>query len=103
MKISLNWIKEFVDYKLDRKAQALGDFISLSVAEVEEVEEIGAALAQVKAVKVLSCAPHPEADRLQLATINTGSEERTIVCGASNCRPGITVPFADLGAKLPIW
>ncbi|WDE98084.1 phenylalanine--tRNA ligase subunit beta [Lentisphaera profundi] len=102
MKISLNWIKEFVDYKLDRKAQALGDFISLSVAEVEEVEEIGAALAQVKAVKVLSCAPHPEADRLQLATINTGSEERTIVCGASNCRPGITVPFADLGAKLPI-
>ena len=102
MKISLNWIQEFVDYKLDRDAQALGDFISLSVAEVEEVEQVGAALAQVKVVKVLSCAPHPEADRLQLATINTGSEERTIVCGASNCRPGITVPFADLGAKLPI-
>ncbi|MDD7986849.1 phenylalanine--tRNA ligase subunit beta [Lentisphaera marina] len=102
MKLSLNWIQEFVDYKLERGAQELGDFISLSVAEVEEVEQVGVALAQVKAIKVLSCAPHPEADRLQLATIDTGSEERTIVCGASNCRPGITVPFADLGAKLPI-
>ena len=102
MKLSLNWIKDFVDYSIDRKAQDLGDLISLSVAEVEDVLEAGAVLSQVKAVKVIACEPHPEADRLQLATLDTGTETRKIVCGASNCRPGITVPFADLGAKLPI-
>ena len=102
MKLSLNWIKDFVDYSIDRQAQDLGDLISLSVAEVEDVLEAGSALSQVKTVKVIACEPHPEADRLQLATLDTGSETRKIVCGAKNCRPGITVPFADLGAKLPI-
>lgn len=101
MKLSLSWIQEFTDAKIDLAPLELSSKISLSVAEVEDVHVTGVALTQVRVCEILATLPHPNADKLRLATIRAGGEERQIVCGASNCRPGIKVPFADLGAKLP--
>jgi len=102
MWLSLNWIKDFVDYDIDREPIDLGCLISLSVAEVEDVKIVGKALDQVRVVEVLKTEPHPDADKLKLATLTDGTEERTIVCGASNCRAGIKLPFADLGSEFEI-
>ena len=102
MWLSLNWIKDFVDYEIDRDPIDLGCLISLSVAEVEDVKIVGKALDQVRVVEVLKTEPHPDADKLKLATLTDGKEERTIVCGASNCRPGIKLPFADIGAEFEL-
>lgn len=99
MWISLNWIKDFVDYQDDLTPTELGVLISLRVAEVEDVKICGEALNQVRVVEVIKTEPHPDADKLKLATIFDGTENRTIVCGASNCRVGIKIPFADIGAK----
>ncbi|MEN9361992.1 MAG: hypothetical protein RL095_3527 [Verrucomicrobiota bacterium] len=101
MKLSLSWIQEFTDAKIDLTPLELSSKISLSVAEVEDVHVTGVALTQVRVCEILATQPHPNADKLRLATIRAGGEERQIVCGAGNCRPGIKVPFADLGAKLP--
>ena len=102
MWLSLNWIKDFVDYELDRDPKDLGCLISLSVAEVEDVKIVGKALDQVRVVEVIKTEPHPDADKLKLATLTDGTEVRTIVCGASNCRPGIKLPFADIGAEFEV-
>ena len=102
MLISLNWIKDFVDYEEDMTANELGVLISLRVAEVEDVKICGEALSQVRVVEVVKTEPHPDADKLKLATVSDGSVERKIVCGASNCKVGIKVPFADLGAKFNV-
>ncbi|MCM8530850.1 MAG: phenylalanine--tRNA ligase subunit beta, partial [Lentisphaeraceae bacterium] len=99
MWISLNWIKDFVDYQDDLTPNELGVLISLRVAEVEDVKICGEALSQVRVAEVTKTEPHPDADKLKLATLFDGSETRTIVCGAANCRPGIKIPFADIGAK----
>ena len=102
MKLSLSWIQDHVDYHLDRPAEELADLISLRVAEVEGVERLGEALQQVRVVEILATEPHPDADKLRIATVTDGEgETQRIVCGATNCRPGIRVPFADLGAVLP--
>ena len=102
MWISLNWIKDFVDYDSDLSPDELGVLISLRVAEVEGVKILGEGLSQVRVVEVTKAEPHPDSDKLQLATVTDGTEERTIVCGAPNCRAGIKVPFADLGSKFNV-
>ena len=102
MWLSLKWIQDFVDYTPEISPSELGVLISLRVAEVEDVKILGESLSQVRVVEVLSTAPHPDADKLKLATLTDGTTERTIVCGASNCRPGIKIPFADLGAKFEL-
>ena len=102
MWISLNWIKDFVDYEEDLTPNELGVLISLRVAEVEDVKICGEALSQVRVVEVVKTEPHPDADKLKLATVSDGSVERKIVCGASNCKEGIKIPFADLGAKFNV-
>ena len=102
MLISLNWIKEFVNYKEKLSPKELASLISLRIAEVEDVKIVGKQLSQVSTVKIKKVKPHPNADKLQLATINTGKEARTIVCGATNCREGIITAFADLGTTLNI-
>ncbi len=102
MWLSLDWIKDYIDYDLDRTPNELGVLISLRVAEVEDVKICGEALSQVRVVEVIKTEPHPDADKLKLATITDGTKEVTIVCGAENCRAGIKLPFADLGSKFTL-
>ena len=100
MLISLNWIKDFVEIP-DMPAKELGSLFTLATAEVEDVIVKGENLKPILCVEIKSLRPHPKADKLNLVTIFTGKEEREIVCGATNVRVGLKVPYAPTGTTLP--
>ena len=102
MKISVDWISDFVDLPGDVSDMELSEKITLGVCEVEGHERTGAILSEVTVAEVKSTEPHPDADKLTLATVNLGGREAIVVCGAPNCRPGIKVPYAAIGTTLPI-
>jgi len=99
MKISLNWIKEFVEVP-GLSAEELAQTITLSVCEVEGYEETGTHLKDVYVAEVLAIEPHPNADKLCLVTVDQG-EEKKVVCGAHNFIVGSKVPYVGVGAVLP--
>ena len=101
MLISIDWIKDFTTLpELDPKS--IGERFTLGTAEVEDVITSGQYWQQIKVAHVVKTEPHPEADKLQLATIDLGDgKERVVVCGASNCRAGIKTPYAPVGVTLP--
>jgi phenylalanyl-tRNA synthetase beta chain len=99
MKISLSWLREFVpcDLTVDRLAHLL----TMTGLEVEAVEERYAYLDTVVVSRIEALAPHPNADRLKLCTVYTGSAECTVVCGAPNAAVGMLAPLALPGTLLP--
>lgn len=100
MKISLDWIKDFVELP-ELSPEEMGVRFTLSTCEVEEVEETNAHMEQVKVVEITKVEAHPEADKLRLVSFETGSGERKVVCGAPNVAVGMKVPFAPVGTTLP--
>jgi phenylalanyl-tRNA synthetase beta chain len=101
MLISIDWIKDFTKLP-DLEAKAIGERFTLGTAEVEDIQTSGLYWQQIKVASVLKTEPHPEADKLQLATIDVGDGvERRVVCGAHNCRAGIKTPYAPVGVTLP--
>ena len=102
MKISVNWLRDFID--LPESAEAIADRLTLSGLEVEGIEkydQITGGLAGLVIGEVLSVRPHPNADRLQLTTVDVGeSEPLPIVCGAPNVAAGQRVAVAKVGAAL---
>jgi len=101
MKISLNWIKDFVQIDKNLTSKELVEKITLSICEVEGFEETGEHLNHVIVAEVTAIEPHPDANKLSLVTVNTGTGETKVVCGASNFKPGDKVPYAGLGTRLP--
>ncbi len=99
MKISLNWLRRYVDVEWD--ADEIARRLTLAGLEVDDVTRIEALFTGVRVGKVRAVRPHPGADRLRLARVDTGDEELEVVCGAPNCREGLTVAYAGLGATLP--
>jgi phenylalanyl-tRNA synthetase beta chain len=99
MRVSLNWLEEFVP--IDRSPQDLADLLTMAGLEVEAMEPIGHSLQDVVAAKILSVKRHPEADRLFVCRMNAGKEEVPVVCGAQNLEAGAMVPMALPGTKLP--
>ncbi|HEX2829478.1 MAG TPA: phenylalanine--tRNA ligase subunit beta [Burkholderiales bacterium] len=99
MKFSENWLRTFVDPKLD--TNALADAITFGGIEVEEIEPAAPSFAQVVVGEVLSVEKHPNAERLSLCQVNVGVAPLAIVCGAPDVRAGMKVPTALVGAKLP--
>jgi phenylalanyl-tRNA synthetase beta chain len=100
MKVSHNWLKEFIDLKLSPADTA--EKLTLIGLEEEETFEYGSTLEGVIVGEVLEVKPHPNADRLQLCQVNLGDEEVQIVCGAKNVAKGQKVPVATVGSTLPI-
>lgn len=101
MRLSLRWLRELVDLS-GLSPQEVADAITFHVAEVESVEAVGAALEAVRTARVLTCAPHPGADRLRVTTVDRGDGVvRTVVCGAPNVAAGQVVCHAPVGATLP--
>ncbi len=101
MKISLNWLGDFVDLS-DHTPQQVADLLSMHTAEVEGVEEYGAELRPLVVGEVVECAPHPAADKLSLTQVDFGAEQTVpVVCGASNVRQGQKIAFAPVGCVLP--
>jgi phenylalanyl-tRNA synthetase beta chain len=100
MLISLNWIKEFVNLPV-MKADDLANDFTMTTAEVEEVNSTYKHLEVIRVAQIKSLRKHPEADKLNLVTIDFGSEDKEVVCGASNVRVGLKIPYAPLGVTLP--
>ncbi|MDP9292306.1 MAG: phenylalanine--tRNA ligase subunit beta, partial [Verrucomicrobiota bacterium] len=100
MKVSLNWLREFVDFSQD--ANALAEQLTRAGVEVESIETRGAAIDKVLVAQIVESKPHPNADRLSVCIVDDGSaERRQIVCGAKNYKVGDKVPLALPGAILP--
>lgn len=102
MKISDNWLREYIttDLKTDKISEYLTD-IGLEVEGVEKFENIKGSLENIIVGKVLTCEKHPNADKLNITTVDVGSgTPLQIVCGAPNVAAGQTVPVATVGTKL---
>ena len=100
MKFSENWLRELVEIKADRAA--LAHALTMAGLEVEELTVLGESLAGVVVAEIVATATHPQADRLQVCTVNAGSGTLLqIVCGAPNARVGLKAPLAMVGAVLP--
>lgn len=99
MRLPISWLKEYVDF--DDTPKGLAEKLTFSGSEVEAIETIGSSYDGVVVGEVLAVDRHPNADKLTLCRVNTGSGELTVVCGAPNAAPGIRVPFAPAGVTLP--
>ncbi|NOX37198.1 MAG: phenylalanine--tRNA ligase subunit beta [Calditrichaeota bacterium] len=100
MKVSYNWLKDYVD--LDVDPYLLAEKLSLIGFEVEEVIERRLDFPHVVVGKVLQVTRHPNADKLSLCQVDVGDARLQIVCGAPNVEEGQRVPVARVGAELPI-
>ncbi|EDY81144.1 phenylalanyl-tRNA synthetase, beta subunit [Verrucomicrobiia bacterium DG1235] len=102
MKVSLKWLKRYVD--LDESPKELAASLTLLGFEVDDMETTGVPpLENVVVGEVLQRDQHPDADKLGVCRVDCGSEigEKSIVCGASNYKVGDRVPVALPGAELP--
>jgi len=98
MKVSLNWLKEYVDITLPPKEVA--DRLTMAGNEVKGIQVIGEHWESIVVGRITAVNPHPNADRLTLVTIDHGSGEETVVCGAPNVVVGAKVAYAPVGAHL---
>ncbi len=103
MKLSYNWLKEYL--KCDLTPQQVADAmtsIGIEVDGVEEQEQIPGGLAGVVVARVLTCEAHPDSDHLHVTTVDAGSgEPLSVVCGAPNVAAGQKVLLAQVGTVLP--
>src|SRR4030042_4031981 len=98
MKVSLKWLKDYVDIRLT--VGELAERLTMAGLEVRGIEPVGGTWDSVIIGEVVGLGPHPNADRLKLATVNVGTEQVTTVCGAPNINVGQRVAFAHIGARL---
>jgi len=99
MLISLNWLKKWVD--LDLGADELAGKLTASGLEVDTVKPVAAEFSDIVVALITECGPHPDADKLQICTIeHGGAEPAQVVCGAPNARAGIKIPLAKVGAVI---
>jgi len=102
MKISYNWLKQFL--KIDAPSEEVSNILTdlgLEVEMVEKYQSVKGGLEGVVVGHVLTCEKHPDADRLKITTVDLGSGTPVqIVCGASNVAAGQKVPVATIGTQL---
>jgi phenylalanyl-tRNA synthetase beta chain len=99
MKFSLSWLKEHLD--TDANVDVVADALNRIGLEVEGIENPAEKLAAFRVAKVLTAAPHPQADKLQVLTVDSGGEPLQVVCGAPNARAGMLGVFGPAGATVP--
>ncbi|KJG56626.1 phenylalanine--tRNA ligase [Photobacterium kishitanii] len=100
MKFSESWLREWVNPAVN--SEELAHQITMAGLEVDGIEAVAGKFTGVKVGQVVECAQHPDADKLRVTKVDVGAEELLdIVCGASNCRQGIKVAVATVGAVLP--
>ncbi len=98
MKAPLKWLAEYVDITVT--PQELARLLTSAGSEVAAIESTGRAWDKISVAQVADVCPHPNADRLRLATVDLDGEQMTVVCGAPNVAPGQKVAFARVGAEL---
>jgi phenylalanyl-tRNA synthetase beta chain len=99
MRFSLEWLKQHLD--TNASAQEIADKLTAIGLEVEEVSNPGEALAPFRVAKVLTAEKHPQADKLQVLTVDAGDGPIQVVCGAPNARAGMLGVFGPPGAYIP--
>jgi phenylalanyl-tRNA synthetase beta chain len=99
MKFTLSWLKEHLDSDAD--AAAIADKLTNIGLEVEGIEDKSKSLAAFSVGRVVTAERHPNADRLQVCTVDTGKGVVQVVCGAPNARAGLKIVFAPAGAYIP--
>ena len=103
MLVSLKWLRDYVDLPDDLDVEAFAQQLTMASAEVEGIDRVGGDWDRqlVTVGEVLKVEPHPDADRLRLATVNYGgAEPQRVVCGAPNLAPGQRIAFGREGAEL---
>ena len=101
MKISLNWLRDYIDLADISTDKVCSELTKLGL-EVEALEEVSPIKGPIVVGEILEASPHPEADKLQLCSVDVGDKEAlAIVCGAPNARKGLKVVCAGVGSVLP--
>ncbi len=98
MKVSLQWLKDYVDISLP--AAEIANRLTMAGLEIKGTQVIGGTWDNILVGQIVSVAPHPNADRLTLPTIDIGTEKVTVICGAPNVRVGDKIAYARIGAEL---
>ncbi len=102
MKISYNWLKQFIktDWDVEKTGELLTD-LGLEVEGIDTYQSVKGGLEGVIVGQVLSCEKHPNADKLKITKVDLGNGQQVqIVCGAPNVAEGQKVPVATIGTKL---
>ena len=98
MKVPLKWLREYVDITLP--PADLAERLTMAGSEVKGIQVIGSSWENVLVGQIVAVNPHPNADRLSLPTVDLGTEQQAVVCGAPNLKVGDKVAFARVGAQL---
>ncbi len=98
MKISYNWLKQYIDLTLS--PEELKEKMTFAGIEVEEMVYLGDELKDIVVAKIVTREQHPDADKLSLCTVDDGTTVRQVVCGAPNTRTGQIVAFAPVGTQI---
>ncbi len=99
MRFNEAWLREWVNPAID--TDTLVKQLTMAGLEVDAVEPAAPAFTGVVVGQVESCEPHPDADKLSVCQVTNGTDTVQVVCGASNVRTGLKIPFAQVGAVLP--
>ncbi len=99
MKISLEWLNEFVDIS-DLTVEQIVHELTMSGLEVEEIETTGAKFTNIITAQIKDIKQHPNADKLHLVDVDLGTAVKTVVCGAQNIEVGQIIPYASVGSKV---
>lgn len=100
MKLSEFWLREWINPAIS--SEALSEQMTMAGLEIDNVKSVAGQFRGVVVGEVVECVQHPNADKLRLTKVNIGTEQLlNIVCGAPNCRQGLKVAVATIGAVLP--
>lgn len=99
MRLSLEWLKEYIPTK--KSAEEIAEVFTFTGTEVDSIEELGKGFGDIIVGEITKLDPHPNADRLQLATVSLGRKKVSLVCGATNIAVGQKVPVVLAGVTLP--
>jgi len=99
MRASIKWLKDYVDFS--ETPEQLAEMLTMAGVPVEHISYLGEDIENVVSGKIIEITAHPNADKLIICKVDTGTEKLTIVTGATNVNVGDVVPVALPGAKLP--
>ena len=99
MKFTLSWLRDHLD--TDAPLREITDTLTALGLELEELHDRAAGFENFVVGEVISCEPHPDADRLRVCIVDTGAAQTQVVCGAPNARAGMKGVFAPAGTHVP--
>src|SRR5436305_14308700 len=100
MKVTLNWLKQYVDF--DWSSEQLAERLTMLGLEVEGVHKLAGDFEGIVVAQILTRDKVPGSDKLSVCKVNDGKSERTIICGAQNHKPGDKIPLILPNFALPL-